>query len=209
MNLDQRLYSFLFEPASHMARENWTSVFSEAEQAQISQLNIPECELSNLLRQKVNAQHAIGEMDLQALREQLVAKLALLDWSEWKTLGLGIAVLPFAGRIGRSMDGNFRRGVRTLLSEADIEALDQLPLDTKPQFLESSLAWKDIDAVAMGGVKSLVQELCHWDSALSVRAQKRFPPSYQEISPIVTGLKLEHLESLCKILFPTHQWLQS
>lgn len=209
MNLDQRLYSFLFEPANHMARENWTSIFSESEQAQIQRLNISDGELAHLLRQKVNADQALGQIDIQALREQLVAKLALLDWQEWKTLGLGVAVLPFAGRIGRSMDGNFRRGIKTLLSESEIESLDQMAFDSKPQFLESSLAWKDIDGITLGGIKSLVQELCHWAPALSVRAQKRFPPSYQEISPIVAGLKLEHLESLCKILFPTHQWLQS
>jgi hypothetical protein len=209
MNLDQRLYSFLFEPASVMARENWVSVFSAQEQEQINQLNIPEGELASLVRQRINAGDALAQLNINALREQLNAKLVLLDWNEWKTLGLGVAVLPFAGRIGRSMDGSFRRGVRTVLSEADIEALDQLVLSEKPVFLESSLAWKDIDAVTLGGIQSLIKELCHWEPALAARAKKRFPPSFQEISPIVTGLTLEHLESLCKILFPNHQWLQS
>jgi len=172
-----------------------------------------EAQVRQLATQKINAD-GIKEIDLKAFDHNIANKLALLTMDEWCLLGLGVALIPFIGRISRSMDGNFRRGIRTVLKEADIEALDALATDDqfmsmKPNFLAPSMVWKNMDVVQAGGVNAILEQICSWPPAISDRTLWKFAATEKQVGPIVTGLQPQHIEVLCKTLLPNHPWLLS
>ena len=125
-----------------------------------------------------------------------------------------MALLPFSGRIGRSMDGNFRRGIRTAFTEAQIEALDALSVDPalargRPQFVAPSVIWKNMELVHAGGVCAILEQLCVWPAAIAQRTLWKFSSAQSLVKPIVTDIQPQHIEVLCKTLFPNHPWLLS
>jgi hypothetical protein len=213
MSFDQRLYGFLFDPAAGVQVAAVRSLFSESEQAFLNNVASNEIELRKLAAQKLNAK-GIKELDLKAFEQNIANKLALLAMDEWHLLGLGVALLPSVGRIARSMDGNFRRGIRTVLKESDIEALDALAADEqfmimKPNFLAPSMVWKSMDVVQAGGVNAILEQICTWPQEISHRTLWKFAATEKQVGPIVTGLQPQHIEVLCKTLLPNHQWLLS
>jgi hypothetical protein len=213
MSFDQRLYGFLFDPAAGVQIAAVRSLFSEPEQALLDKNASSEAQLRQLVAQKMNAA-GIQDIDLKSFEQSTANKLALLSIEEWHLLGLGVALLPSIGRIARSMDGNFRRGIRTVLKEADIEALDALAADEeimamKPTFLAPSMVWKNIDVVQAGGIKAILEQVCAWPKAVSDRTLWKFTAVEKQVGPIVTGLQPQHIEVLCKTLLPNHPWLLS
>ena len=213
MSFDQRLYGFLFDPAAGVQVAAVRSLFSESEQALLDKNAGNEAQLRKLAVEKLNA-GGIKEIDLKDFEHNIANKLALLTVDEWRLLGLGVALLPSIGRIARSMDGNFRRGIRTVLKEADIEALDALAADEvlmslKPNFLAPSVVWKNIDVVQAGGINAILEQVCAWPKVVSDRTLWKFAASEKQVGPIVTGLQPQHIEVLCKTLLPSHPWLLS
>jgi hypothetical protein len=213
MSFDQRLYGFLFDPAAGVQLDVVRSLFSAPEQALLDQAASNEAQLRKLAAQKINSS-GVKEIDLASFEQSIANKLALLTVDEWRLLGLGVALLPSLGRIARSMDGNFRRGIRTVLKESDIEALDALAADEelmaiKPNFLAPSIVWKNMDVVQAGGVNAILEQVCSWPQALADRTLWKFAASEKQVGPIVTGLQPQHIEVLCKTLLPNHPWLLS
>jgi hypothetical protein len=213
MSFDQRLYGFLFDPAAGVQVAAVRSLFSGPEQAFLNKVASNEIELRKLAAQKINAKGIKG-LDLKAFEQNIANKLALLTMDEWRLLGLGVALLPSVGRIARSMDGNFRRGIRTVLKESDIEALDALAADEqfmtiKPNFLAPSMVWKNMDIVQAGGVNAILEQICTWPQEISHRTLWKFTATEKQVGPIVTGLQPQHIEVLCKTLLPNHPWLLS
>ena len=213
MSFDQRLFGFLFDPAAGVQVSVVRSLFSESEQALLDKNASSEGQLRQFASQKMNAL-GIQDIDLKSFEQSTANKLALLSIEEWHLLGLGVALLPSIGRIARSMDGNFRRGIRTVLKEADIEALDALAADEefmamKPNFLAPSMVWKNMDVVQAGGINAILEQVCAWPKAVSDRTLWKFAASEKQVGPIVTGLQPQHLEVLCKTLLPNHPWLLS
>jgi len=213
MSFDQRLYGFLFDPAAGVQAIAVRSLFSESEQALIDKAIIDDVQLRKLAAEKLNAA-GITEIDLKGFEQNIANKLPLLTVDEWHLLGLGVAILPSLGRISRSMDGNFRRGIRTVLKEADIEALDALAADPelmsiKPVFEAPSMVWKSMDVVQAGGIKAILEQVCAWPKIVSDRTLWKFTASEKQVGPIVTGLQPQHIEVLCKTLSPSHPWLLS
>ena len=214
MSFDQRLYGFLFDPAAGVQPGLVQTLFSAQEQSALESVQASEMQLRQLATQKINSSNPINAIDLKVFEEGIANKLALLSSDEWRILGLGVALLPFIGRIARSMDGNFRRSIRTVLKEADIEALDALANDpalesAKPTFQAPSVVWKNIEVVQAGGVSATVEELCHWPQSIANRTLWKLKFSEQQVGPIVTGLQPQHIEVLCKTLLPNHPWLLS
>jgi hypothetical protein len=213
MSFDQRLYGFLFDPAAGVQVPAVRSLFSVSEQALLDKNASNETQLRKLAAGKLNA-GGITQIDLKSFEQSIGNKLPLLTTDEWHLLGLGVALLPFVGRIARSMDGNFRRGIRTVLEEADIEALDALEADEQLQsmrlnFLAPSVVWKNIDVVQAGGINAILEQLCTWPKVVTDRTLWKFTATEQKVGPIVTGLQPQHIEVLCKILLPSHPWLLS
>lgn len=213
MSFDQRLYGFLFNPAAGVQLDAVRALFSMPEQALLDKCAANEKQIRQLASHKINAA-GIKKIDLKAFDHSIANKLALLTMEEWRLLGLGVALLPSLGRIGRSMDGNFRRGIRTVLKEADIEALDALAADEqfmsmKPNFLAPSIVWKNMDVVQAGGMKAILEQVCSWSPAISDRSLWKFAATEKQVGPIVTGLQPQHIEVLCKTLLPNHPWLLS
>jgi len=213
MSFDQRLYGFLFDPAAGVQIAAVRSLFSESEQVLLDKNPSTEAQLRQLASQKINAA-GIQNIDLKSFEQSTANKLALLSIEEWHLLGLGVALLPSIGRIARSMDGNFRRGIRTVLKEADIEALDALAADEqfvtmKPNFLAPSMVWKNMDVVQAGGINAILEQVCSWPKAITDRTLWKFAASEKQVGPIVTGLQPQHIEVLCKTLLPNHPWLLS
>jgi len=213
MSFDQRLYGFLFDPAAGVQIAAVRTLFNESEQALLDKNASTEAQLRQLASQKINAA-GIQNIDLKSFEQSTANKLALLSIEEWHLLGLGVALLPSIGRIARSMDGNFRRGIRAVLKEADIEALDALAADEqlmtmKPNFLAPSMVWKNIDVVQAGGIKAILDQVCDWPKVVSDRTLWKFAASEKQVGPIVTGLQPQHIEVLCKTLLPNHPWLLS
>ena len=213
MSFDQRLYGFLFDPAAGVQLDAVRTLFSAPEQALLDKSAGNDKQVRQLAAQKINAA-GIKEIDLKAFEQSIANKLALLTMEEWRLLGLGVALLPSVGRIVRSMDGNFRRGIRTILKESDIEALDALAADEqfmtmKPSFLAPSMVWKNMDVVQAGGINAVLEQICSWPSAISDRTMWKFAATEKQVGPIVTGLQPQHIEVLCKTLLPNHPWLLS
>jgi hypothetical protein len=213
MSFDQRLYGFLFNPAAGVQLDAVRALFSVPEQALLEKTASSEAQLRQVAAQKMNAA-GIKEIDLASFEQSTTNKLALLTQDEWRLLGLGVALLPSLGRIARSMDGNFRRGIRTVLKEADIEALDALAIDTelmagKPTFLAPSIVWKNMDIVHAGGINAILEQVCSWPKTIADRTLWKFAASEKQVGPIVTGLQPQHIEVLCKTLLPNHPWLLS
>lgn len=213
MSFDQRLYGFLFDPAAGVQLDAVRALFSGSEQALLDKTASNDKQLRQLAAQKINAA-GIKEIDLKSFEHSIGNKLALLSMDEWRLLGLGAALLPSVGRISRSMDGNFRRAIRTVLKEADIEALDALATDeslmsSKPNFLAPSMVWKNMDVVQAGGMKAILEQICSWPPAISDRTMWKFAATEKQVGPIVTGLQPQHIEVLCKTLLPNHPWLLS
>jgi hypothetical protein len=213
MSFDQRLYGFLFDPAAGVQVAAVRSLFSEPEQVLLDKNASSEAQLRQLATQKMNAA-GIQDIDLKSFEQSTANKLALLSIEEWRLLGLGVALLPSIGRIARSMDGNFRRGIRTILKEADIEALDALAADEgfmsiKPNFLAPSMVWKNMDIVQAGGINAILEQVCTWPKVVADRTLWKFTAAEKQVGPIVTGLQPQHIEVLCKTLLPNHPWLLS
>jgi hypothetical protein len=163
---------------------------------------------------QLNQKSPVAQVPVQAFADKLSLKLALLNPAEWQLLGVGVALLPSIGRIARSMDGNFRRAIRTVLQESQIEGLDALAKNEALTgvsfvFQAPSTVWKNMSLVQAAGVQAILQEVCEWPSEVSERALWKLPVSEQATSPIVTGLTIESIEALCKILLPNHPWLLS
>ena len=215
MSFDQRLYQFVFEPAADAPIEAVRSLFSEGEQALLSMLTHREQDLRRLALQKINRLSPVKDIRLNTFETDIVSRLALLSMSEWSLLGLGVALLPFSGRIARSMDGNFRRGIRTVLNESQIEAFDALAVDpsvalSRPHFIAPSVIWKNMELVLAGGVRSILEQLCIWPTIISERTLWKFSIELAPtVKPIVTDLQPQHIEVLCKTLLPSHPWLLS
>jgi len=214
MSFDQRLYGFLFDPAAGVQMSLVQSLFSDSEQAMFTSSGANEVQLRKLAAQKISQGSQVKEIDLGQFNQSVIDKLPLLSPEEWRLLGLGVALLPFVGRIARSMDGNFRRSIRTALKETDIEALDALANEpelasTKPVFQAPSMVWKNLEIVQAGGVAATLSELCHWPQSVANRTLWKLKFSEQQVGPIVTGLQPQHIEVLCKTLLPNHPWLLS
>jgi len=112
------------------------------------------------------------------------------------------------------MDGNFRRAVRSVLKEAEIEALDGLNNDadfveTKPVFQAPSIVWKSLEVVHAGGIQAILEQLCQWPESIAIRTYWKFTSVDKKTGSIVTGLQPQHIEALCRILLPNHPWLLS
>ena len=213
MSFDQRLYGFLFDPAAGVHVATVRSLFSAPEQVLLDKNASSEAQLRQLATRKMNAA-GIQDIDLKSFEQSTANKLALLSIEEWRLLGLGVALLPSIGRIARSMDGNFRRGIRTVLKEADIEALDALAADEefmsiKPNFLAPSMVWKNMDIVQVGGINAILEQVCAWPKVVADRTLWKFTAAEKQVGPIVTGLQPQHIEVLCKTLLPNHPWLLS
>ncbi len=213
MSFDQRLYGFLFNPAAGVGIEQMRSLFQDEEKELLTKSGATESQIRELAAQKLNAV-GIKFIDLKNFDANIANKLALLTMDEWRLLGLGVALLPSLGRIARSMDRNFRRGIRTVLKETDIEALDALAADmdfmaSKPTFMAPSVVWKNIDVVQADGVNAILEQICSWPSEVADRTLWKFAASEKQVGPIVTGLQPQHIEVLCKTLLPSHPWLLS
>jgi len=214
MSFDQRLYRFVFEPAADAPIEAVRALFSEAEQGLLLKLTEREEDLRTLAIQKLNRLSPVKDIHLNTFEVDIANKLALLSMSEWNQLGLGVALLPFSGRIARSMDGNFRRGIRTAFSETQIEALDALTVDPalasdRPQFVAPSVIWKNMGLVHAGGVCAILEQLCVWPPEIAHRMLWKFSSAQSRVQAIVTDIQPQHIEVLCKTLLPNHPWLLS
>jgi len=215
MSFDQRLYQFVFEPAADASIEAVRGLFNEAEQALLAPFTQREQDMRRLAIQKLNRLSPIKAIRINLFEADHVSRLALLSMSEWSQLGLGVALLPFSGRIARSMDGNFRRGIRTVLSESQIEAFDALAANpaiasSRPQFIAPSVIWKNMELVLAGGVRSILEQVCAWPSTISERTLWKFSIELAPtVKPIVADIQPQHIEVLCKTLLPNHPWLLS
>ena len=215
MSFDQRFYEFLFSPTTEAPFELVYSLFSAQEQEFLTNLQANELEIRRLGIQKIHELSPIHEITLSHFQESFLNKLALLHLTEWRRLGLGVALLPFIGRISRSMDGNFRRSIRTVLKEVEIEALDALKKEENLfnsqtlKFDAPSIIWKDVTLVQNAAITAIIQKLCNWPQSIANRATWKLQFSEQQFSQIVTGFQPQHIEVLCKILLPNHPWLLS
>ena len=212
MSYDQRLYGFIFDPAAGVPTQAVLSLFDNDQQTLLA--GATENQLRKLAALKINQHHPIAAVKLTNFESDITHKLALLSIAEWRLLGLGVALLTFAGRIARSMDGNFRRGVRAVLKEPEIEALDGLSSDAqlmaiKPAFQAPSIVWKNMEIVHAGGIHAIQEQLCHWPESIAVRTFWKFTSNENKTGAIVTGLQPQHIEALCRILLPNHPWLLS
>jgi hypothetical protein len=212
MSYDQRLYGFIFDPAAGVSTQAVLSLFDGTQQALL--VNANEQQLRRLATLKINRNYPIKELPLANFAESITQKLPLLTMQEWRLLGLGVALMPFVGRIARSMDGNFRRGIRTVLNEVEVEALDGLTNDTelmsiKPVFQAPSTVWKNMEIVHTAGIQAIQEQLCQWPESVAVRTLWKFTSAENKTGSIVTGLKSQHIEALCRILLPDHPWLLS
>lgn len=149
-------------------------------------------------------------LPLDLLTGDLQGRLALLDRAHWLRLGLCISVLPFCGRILKSMDGNFRRVVREALDERTLEALDrQADAVASIAFVLGPGAWRAPERVAAGGVRAALEQACLWPDPVRQRFLLQFGPDELSGPPSVGGLNQQCLEIACKASLPDHPWLWS
>jgi hypothetical protein len=133
-----------------------------------------------------------------------------LSREEWLRLGLCVCVLPSCGQIQRSMDGHFRRAVQQLLDEREIASLDRLADDLpseRPVFAAGPSAWRNLEALATGGVRAAMEQACRWPEPVRMRARLRFEPEELQGPASVNGLDITWMEISCRALWPQHPWL--
>ena len=135
--------------------------------------------------------------------EEFANRLVLLDKDEWEDLALCVALLPYSGKISRSMDGYFRSAVKNLISPDVVSQVDQLQLEDKPSLAGN---WIDVSSLTQGAIAS-VMDACHWSEPVKDYTLLRF----KEELPVanIKNLTISHIEVACKISLPNHSWLLS
>ena len=135
--------------------------------------------------------------------QEFANRLVLLDKDEWEDLALCIALLPYSGKVTRSMDGYFRLAVKNLISPDVASQVDALVLDSKPALVGN---WVDVSKLTFGAIASVI-EACNWPKQVTKYTSLRF----KEELPVanIKNLTLSHIEVACKISLPNHSWLLS
>lgn len=211
---------YFFSP-HHWVHPATLSLWSVAEPLEAGRWSSPTgpAELHNLppgdwnaasIRRMVDHLCPPGAVDLDALRVPWRNRLALLSRQDWMHLGLCLAVLPFCGHLQRSMDGHLRRALRQGLEERVVQALDQEKSASQMlHFLGPAGAWRNPQAVALGGARSAMEQVCRWPDPVRRRSLLRFSTEELRVSPSVSGLDAHWLELSCRLLWPEHPWLWS
>lgn len=133
--------------------------------------------------------------------DSLSGRLMLLNDAEWKLLGFAVAVCPYSGQIGTSINGKFRKAVKSRFEQATVDQLDAL----NPREAASRIGahqWADVEEVALMGIASIRQ----WASLTD--AQNRILDVRFKATEVATQNMTEELmEELCKISLPNLLWL--
>jgi hypothetical protein len=221
--LDAVLDEFLFQPEQwvepeslvgwlkhhHMDAELWTDLMQPTELHQALSGDDSRWNPASI-RRILSQLSLLSAMDLSYLTSNWHARLSLLSRTEWMRLGLCVSVLPSAGFIQRSLDGNFRRAVRQTLDESVLEALDAQASPThKVLFLGGAGSWRNPERLAAGGVRAVIEQCCEWPDPVRERSLLRFSPSELRSPVSVSGLNIHWLEVSCRLLWPNHPWLWS
>ena len=130
-------------------------------------------------------------------------RLVLLTQEEWQQLALAAALLPYAGKIERSMYGYLRRAVRDVVDPLVVSQLEAIDLEVKPVFMGH---WQDVSSVTNGAIAA-VMDVCQWPSNVQEYTLLRFDHSLPVAN--IEQLNLEHVKALCKISLPNLSWLLS
>lgn len=160
------------------------------------------------IRHMVDRLCPLGSVDLDLLWGSWRNRLALLSRAEWMQLGLCLAVLPFSGHLQRSMDGHLRRALRQGLDERVVQALDaESSARQLLRFLGGPGAWRNPQALACGGARAAIEQVCRWPDPIRRRSLLRFGPEDLSTPPSVSGLDAHWLELSCRLMWPEHPWL--
>lgn len=162
------------------------------------------------IRTIVAQRHQVGRLSVQLLAGDLRWRLALAPRDDWLRLGLCASLLPYCGRIRNSMDGHFRRVVREQFETSAIDLLEEHGgVGDLPVFLAGAGAWRKSETVALGGIRSMLEQACGWPVTLRRRFNLQFEPEELDVSPSVGGLNGYWLEVVCRTMFPESHWLWS
>lgn len=134
----------------------------------------------------------------------LGSKLVLLSDAEMNLLGLTVATTPFCGQIERHLYAKFVRTVKAHLSAEQIGQLDQLTLESRPQFLLSPKVWENEEEVIRAGISALLEALPPHPHLQTIATHR-----FGFTSPAVSGLSTSLIEELCQISLPNLSWLRA
>lgn len=191
--------------------DQWVSLPALARQLNLSStIEWAPLMTRSVVRRTVAAHFQARRLNPALLTGELRGRLALLSRPDWLHLGLALALLPYGGGIRHSMDGHFRRAVRQAFDDATIDALDQRDtVEERPIFIGGPGAWRNQQVVALGGIRSAVEQACGWPDVVKERFYLQFEPSERSAPPSVDGVNGFWLEVACKTIFPNPHWLWS
>jgi hypothetical protein len=203
--LNDAIWRFLFEPEAWADPGALQSLVWSDDQEVLKRLGLtPD---NRQWRQLIHETHRLSEIDLDLFQQKPAFRLLLLDLKSLRRLSLAACLLPFFGKICRSMDGNFRRTSRLLFSEAELQRFDnQAEQVSGMTFLLPSAVWREAERIIQSGMASVFDAI-DAPAVLRARAQLRFPPRYLEADRALSGLNEEHLELLCTVSLPDLPWL--
>ena len=133
--------------------------------------------------------------------ETFANRLVLLTIEEWQKLAICVALLPYSGKIARSMDGYFRRAVRDLADPEMVSQVDSLTLESKPVFVGN---WADVSTLTHGVINA-VMDACDWPEPVKEYTLLRFEDSLPAAN--IEQLTISQIEVACKISLPNLSWL--
>jgi len=191
--------------------DQWVNTAGLMDQLDLKRLHGWESKLTGDALKRVVGQYAYpARLDLALLTSELSGRLALMPRSDWLRLGVCLSFLPYCGHIRVSMDGHFRRAVREHLDESALLMLEEHgEVEDRPLFTAGAGAWRTPHLVALGGVRSGIEQACRWPDALRQRFLLQFDTAERAVRPSVQGLNGYWLELACKTIFPQHPWLWS
>jgi hypothetical protein len=203
--LNEAIWRFLFEPESWADPNALEALVWSDDQEILKRLGLKPT--PRQWRQLINQSHRLSDIDLDLFAQRPAHRLLLLDLKSLRRLSLAACLLPFFGKVCRSMDGNFRRTSRLLFSEAELQRFDaQSSMAQTVRFSLPASQWREPERLIQSGMASLFEAI-DASPVLHARAQLKFPPRYLDADNALSGLNAEHLELLCKVSLPDHPWL--
>jgi hypothetical protein len=134
--------------------------------------------------------------------DTLAGRLLLLSEAEFHLLGFGIAILPYAGKIGKSIDGRFRKAVRSRFESSVIESIDSQCQNNHLFSKITNHGWSNIEEISLRGINALKTT-----NEFNQYQLKILDYRFASIEPAVSNLTIEIVEDLCKISLPNLSWL--
>jgi hypothetical protein len=130
-------------------------------------------------------------------------RLVLLNTDEWEELAMTCALLPYSGKVFRSMDGYFRNAVKNAIAQHIAQGANDWQGQSKPVFIGS---WVNLAQVQSGAIAAVI-DACHWPQTVKEYTLLRFSDALEPAN--IEQLTISQVEDACKISLPNHSWLWS